>query len=91
VRSGDLSTRTTYLPDQLRSHAKVTCKQGVTSPVHNEASDAVALGAAVHILGPADVDVTLTPTAALETARRVGDAAIEVLIKKANFAPTTGE
>jgi signal transduction histidine kinase/DNA-binding NtrC family response regulator len=84
LRDNDISARSIGEPCQGDI-------QGVTSPVHNEASDAVALGAAVHILGPADVDVTLTPTAALETARRVGDAAIEVLIKKANSAPTTGE
>jgi hypothetical protein len=56
--------------------------------VHDEPGDAVARGASVHVLGPAEVDVTLTPQAALETARRIGDAALEVLIGAARADKT---
>lgn len=43
--------------------------------------DAAVLGVAVHIHAEPDVNVTLTPAAALEIAKRIGDAAIEVLIE----------
>lgn len=46
--------------------------------MHNEPSEADAEGIIVHIHGPADLDVTLTPAAALETAKRIRDAAIDV-------------
>lgn len=49
-------------------------------PVDDEPSDARAEGLTVHVHGPSDVDVTMTPAAALETARRIGDAAAEVLL-----------
>jgi hypothetical protein len=48
--------------------------------VHDEASEADAEGRAVHVHGPSDVDVVLTPQAALETAKRISDAAVEVLL-----------
>lgn len=52
--------------------------------VHDEPIDAAAAGPAVHLHGLPDVNVTLTPVAALETAKRIGDAAIEVLIDTAS-------
>ena len=48
--------------------------------VHDEPSDAKAEGRTVHIHGPSDVEVTLTPKAAFETAKRIGDAAVEALL-----------
>jgi hypothetical protein len=48
--------------------------------VHDEPSEAEAEGLAVHVQGPSDVDVTLTPAAALETAKRISNAAVEVLV-----------
>lgn len=47
--------------------------------VHNEPSDADAEGPAVHVHGPSGVDIIFTPAAALETAKRIGDAAVEAL------------
>lgn len=52
--------------------------------VHNIPSEADAAGACVHVHGPSDVDISLTPEAALETAKRIGDAAVEVIIEKAS-------
>ncbi|WP_404369679.1 hypothetical protein AB5I39_17275 [Sphingomonas sp. MMS24-J45] len=51
--------------------------------VQDKASDVEAGDNAVHVQGPADVDVSLTPRAALETARRLGDAAVESIINSA--------
>jgi hypothetical protein len=51
--------------------------------VHDEPSDADAEGPSVHIHGPSDVDVMLTPTAALETATRISNAAVEALLGQA--------
>ncbi len=48
--------------------------------VENKPSDAEAVGPVVHVRGPADVDVTFKPVAALETAKRIADAATEALI-----------
>jgi hypothetical protein len=48
--------------------------------VHNEAGKAEAFDNAVHIVGPGAVDVLITPKAALETARRIGEAAVEAII-----------
>jgi hypothetical protein len=47
--------------------------------VYNEASAAEAEGHTVRVHGPSDVDVSMTPGAALETAKRIGDAAIDAL------------
>lgn len=47
----------------------------------DEPSVAQAVGPVVHVQGPSDVDVTLTPAAALETARRISDAARNALLK----------
>lgn len=59
--------------------------QGPTSaPVHDEASDAAAQHGVVHVIGPDHVDVLLTPKAALETSRRIGDAAMEAILSDAN-------
>jgi hypothetical protein len=55
--------------------------------VHDEPSDAMPEGFAVRIHGPADVDLVLTPAAALETARRIGDAAVGALMEKVRTEP----
>ena len=52
-------------------------------PVQDEASTVAAGDNAVHVLGPGDVDVSLTPRAALETARRLDEAAVESIINNA--------
>jgi hypothetical protein len=54
--------------------------------VHNEPSEADAAGACVHVHGPSDVDISLTPQAALETAKRIGDAAVEVILEHASLS-----
>lgn len=51
--------------------------------VHDQASHAEAEGLTVHVHGPSDVHIMLTPAAALETAKRIGDAAVEVIIGNA--------
>ena len=53
----------------------------VQSPgtVYDEPSVANPEGASVHVQGPSDVDIVLTPAAALETAKRIHDAAIDIL------------
>jgi hypothetical protein len=48
--------------------------------VYDEASDAEAEGRTVHVHGPSDLEINLTPRAALETAKRIGEAAIDALI-----------
>lgn len=48
--------------------------------VHDAPSDADAEVGSVHVHGPSDVDVTFTPAAAIETAKRISNAAIEVLV-----------
>ncbi len=48
--------------------------------VHDNPSAVEARADGVHVEGPDDVSVVLTPRAALETARRLGDAAVEMLI-----------
>lgn len=53
--------------------------------VHDEPSDARPEGLTVHVHGPSDVNVVLTPAAALETARRISDAAVEVLLETAKI------
>lgn len=52
-------------------------------PVQDEASEVEVGINAVHVQGPADVEVSLTPRAALETARRLGEAAVESIINNA--------
>lgn len=52
--------------------------------VFDEPSSADVEGLTVHIHGPtAGTDIILTPAAALETAKRIGDAAVEVIIGSA--------
>ena len=51
--------------------------------VHDEPSDATAEGRTVHVQGPSDVEVSLTPGAALETAKRIEHAAIDALLATA--------
>ena len=55
-----------------------------SAAVHDEASDAAAQHGTVHVLGPDHVDVLLTPRAALETSRRIGEAAIEAILSDAD-------
>lgn len=54
--------------------------------VQDEAGSAECEGNVVHVHGPADVDVKLTPRAALETAKRIEDAAVEAIIGQATSA-----
>lgn len=56
--------------------------------VHDEPSNADAAGRAVHVHGPCTIDVMLTPTAALETAKRISNAAVEVLLAVATTTLT---
>jgi hypothetical protein len=51
--------------------------------VHNVPSEADADGSCVHVHGPSNLDVSLTPEAALETAKRISDAAVEVILEHA--------
>jgi hypothetical protein len=53
--------------------------------VHNRPSTAEPQHGSVHVFGPADVDVTLTPSAALETAKRIGAAATEAVKNPEEF------
>lgn len=48
--------------------------------IYNDPSDVEVEGHSVRVHGPANVDVSMTPGAALETAKRIGDAAVESLI-----------
>ena len=59
--------------------------------VHDEPSEVEADGESVHLFGPSDVEVTMTPKAALETAKRLGDAAIDALLDKASNPAGTPE
>ncbi len=62
--------------------AKPQTRLAINAPI-----SAKVEGNVVHISGAADVDITLTPAAALETAKRIGGAALEVLVKTANVPP----
>ncbi|TPG39082.1 hypothetical protein EAH79_15200 [Sphingomonas koreensis] len=71
----------------------VTTELAASQPlvsVQCEPSDAEPTGSNVHVRGPSNVDVVLTPAAALETARRIGDAAVEVLLATATAATPLG-
>jgi hypothetical protein len=59
--------------------------------VHSTPSNAEAEGPSVHIQGPSDVDIMLTPAAALETARRISDAAVEVILGRRHRTANGGE
>jgi len=52
-------------------------------PVHHTPSDVEPCRNVVRIEGPADVLVAMTPGAALETARRMTDAAVDALMHTA--------
>lgn len=56
---------------------------GLSTEVHDKPSNADPEGMAVHVYGPSDLAVMMTPGAALETAKRIGNAAVEVIIGKA--------
>lgn len=47
--------------------------------VHDEPSAAEAEGRTVHVHGPSDLDINLTPGAAIETAKRIASAATKAL------------
>lgn len=51
--------------------------------IHNVPSEVDAEGAVVHVHGPSDTDISMTPAAALETAKRLGDAAVEAILDAA--------
>jgi len=51
---------------------------------HDQPSSVEAQTDGVHVDGPDGVAVTLTPRAALETAKRMSDAAVEILIENAS-------
>jgi hypothetical protein len=53
---------------------------GLPTVVFDQPIQADPEGPTVHIYGPTDNGVMLTPGAALETAKRIGDAAVEVII-----------
>ena len=48
--------------------------------IYDVPSIAEAKGRAVHVHGPSDLDINLTPKAAIETARRIGKAANDALL-----------
>jgi hypothetical protein len=52
--------------------------------VHDTPSDVEADGSVVHLHGPSNAEIALTPKAALETAKRLGDAAVEALLDEAS-------
>ncbi len=52
-------------------------------PVHHTPSDVEPCKNVVRIEGPADILVAMTPGAALETARRMTDAAVDALMHTA--------
>ena len=54
--------------------------------VHDVPSQADPAGVCVRIHGPSNVDINLTPQAALETAKRIGDAAVEVILEHATLS-----
>ena len=51
--------------------------------IHDVPSEVEAEGETVHLHGPSDVDLTMTPRAALETANRLGEAAVDALLDQA--------
>lgn len=53
---------------------------GLPTEIFDQPSQAEPEGMTVHVHGPSDMDIMLTPGAALETAKRIGDAAVEVII-----------
>lgn len=60
----------------------------ILTPVYDVSSEADpnAEHRLVHVHGPSTIDFNLTPRAALESARRIGDAAMEVLMSSASQA-----
>jgi hypothetical protein len=60
-----------------------------TGPVHDNPSEADAEGATVHMHGPSDVDLVFTPRAAIETAKRISNAAVEALLAHPVQSPST--
>jgi hypothetical protein len=63
----------------------------MTDPkVFDEPSNVEAEGAVIHVQGPSDADMSLTPKAALETANRLSEAAVEALMHRASASKTGG-
>ncbi|WP_033921546.1 hypothetical protein [Sphingomonas sp. 37zxx] len=61
---------------------KSPTRPGLAAATH-EPSHAWGDGLLVQVRGPGDIDFQLTPAAALETAKRISDAAIDVLLRVA--------
>jgi hypothetical protein len=55
--------------------------------IHDEPSKVEVQEGGVHVDGPDAVDVTMTPKAALETAKRLGNAAVDLLIDNPDGPP----
>ncbi|MFC3579511.1 hypothetical protein [Sphingomonas hylomeconis] len=51
--------------------------------IYSDPSTVEAEGSVVHLQGPSDVDIAMTPEAALETAKRLGDAAVDAILDQA--------
>jgi hypothetical protein len=52
-------------------------------PIHTEPCEAEAGENVVHVNGPDNIEVVLTPKAALETARNLEEAAVESIVEHA--------
>jgi hypothetical protein len=83
-RISDPTTRIFTSIVQARDWVTNKPSESLSMTSSNEPSDASPEGPVVHVRGPADVDFVLTPAAALETARRISDAAVEVLLETAS-------
>jgi hypothetical protein len=83
-RISDASTRIFTSIVQARNWVTNKPAENLRLTSVNEPSDASPEGSVVHVRGPADVDFVLTPAAALETAKRISDAAVEVLLETAS-------
>jgi carbamoylphosphate synthase large subunit len=55
--------------------------------VYSEPSKVEAQTDGIHVEGPDAVEVTLTPKAALETAKRLGNAAVDMLVGNPESPP----
>jgi hypothetical protein len=55
--------------------------------VHDEPSKVEVQADGVHLDGPDSVDIVMTPKAALETAKRLGNAAVQMLVDHPESPP----
>jgi hypothetical protein len=62
----------------------------IDAPVHNIAIHAEAVARSVHIHGASNIDITMTPAAAFDTAHRIGEAAIDALMHTSPTAAYIG-